>query len=298
MQKRMLTPALPTLAMTLALSISAQAGATRTFVSTIGNDSNTSANCSPSSPCRTFAAALGVTNPGGEIVVLTSGGYGPATISQPVIITAIGVDASITQATFNQNAVTINTAGNVTLVGLNLHGEGTGLNGVMVQQAGFLRLFNMLIENFAFDGVDFPVPGNLEIYGSSINDNQNAGLRLFNGSANAYVHSTSFSNDGDGVDVTSGFAIIADSSAMYNVLFGFTGGGTLTLINDRATLNTTGLGVGPPGTLYFSNCLIANNVMAYSIESGGTMAGTNPGTSFIALGQSTSGTLSTPISLQ
>ena len=96
--------ALAVSAIALAFSVSAQAAASRTFVSTIGNDANTSANCSPAAPCRTFGAALSVTNPGGEVVVLTSGGYGPATISQPVVITALGIDASVTQATAGETA--------------------------------------------------------------------------------------------------------------------------------------------------------------------------------------------------
>src|ERR1035438_10224038 len=150
---------IPALAIAVAFSVSAQAGATRTFVSTTGNDSNTSGNCSSTGPCRTFTAVLTVTNPGGEVVVLTSGGYGPATIDQPVTITAIGVDASISVTTSGANGLTINTTGNVTLVGLNLHGEGVGSNGIEVQQVGFLRLYNMLIENFT-QGVDFDVSGN------------------------------------------------------------------------------------------------------------------------------------------
>ena len=113
------------LAVKLILSLSTCAGAARTFVSTIGNDANTSANCSPSAPCRTFSAALSVTNPGGELVVLTSGGYGPATITQPVVITAIGVDASISVTTSGADTfgLAISTPGNVTLIGLSLHGE-------------------------------------------------------------------------------------------------------------------------------------------------------------------------------
>jgi hypothetical protein len=285
-------------AIALAFGVSAQAATTRTFVSTIGNDANTSANCSPSASCRTFAAALSVTNSGGEIVVLTSGGYGPATISQPVIITAIGVDASISVTTSGANGLTINTPGNVTLIGLNLHGEATGSHGVLVQQVGFLRLYNMLIENFVTNGVGFQVSGGLAIYGSSMNDNGNGGVTVNNSSANAYVQDTSFDHNYFAVQVSAGHTTVTDSSAEYGS-FGFvSAGGTLTLVNDRATLNTAGLGVGPTGTLYFSDCLVANNVTAYSIESGGTMAGTNPGTSFIAPGQATSGTLSTPVALQ
>src|SRR5579871_4546372 len=44
----------------------------RSFVATTGNDAN---NCTESAYCRTLAAALTVTNPGGEIIVVTSGGW-------------------------------------------------------------------------------------------------------------------------------------------------------------------------------------------------------------------------------
>ena len=285
-------------AMALACSISAQAGATRTFVSTIGNDANTSVNCSPSANCRTFAAALSVTNSGGEIVVLTSGGYGPATISQPVIITATGIDASISVTTSGGAGLTINTPGNVTLIGLNLHGEATGQDGVLVQRVGFLRLYNMLIENFVSTAVNFQVSGNLAIYGSRITDGNTDGLFVNNASANVYVQDTSFDHiDGAvAVNVGAGHVTVADSSAEYNNFAFEVQGGTLTLFNDQVASNGTGLDASG-GVLYFAKCLIANNATAYSIE-GGTMAGTNAGSSLIAPGQASSGSLSTPIVLQ
>jgi hypothetical protein len=283
-------------ALVVVFSTCAQAGATRTFVSTTGNDSNTSANCGPLSPCRTFTAALSVTNAGGEIVVLTSGGYGPATISQPVIITAIGVDASISVTTSGANGLTINTPGNVTLIGLNLHGEGVGSNGIEVQQVGFLRLYNMLIENFT-QGVDFDVSGNLFIDNSRINDT-GIGIVVSNVSAPAAVHNTSFDGNGRGVLVNPGHATIVDSSAEYNFIAFIVATGSITLLNDRVTFNSTGLQTDVTGALYFANSLIANNTTAYHISSGTTMAGTSPGTSLIAPGQTLSGTLSTPITLQ
>src|ERR1017187_10484272 len=108
-------------ALALAFTFTAQAQNSRSFVATTGNAAT---NFSGSQYCRTFARALAVTNAGGEIVVVDSGGYGPVTISQPVVITAIGIDASITVTTSGGNGITINTPGNVTLIGLNLHGEG------------------------------------------------------------------------------------------------------------------------------------------------------------------------------
>jgi hypothetical protein len=274
-------------ALALVFTFTAQAQNNRSFVATTGNDANT---CSASAFCRTFGRALAQTNPGGEIVVINSGGYGPATISQPVVITAIGIDASITAA--SGDALTINTTGNVTITGLNLHGQGTASNGVEIQQVGVLRLYNMLIENFTNAGVAFEAAGNLAIYGSAINDDLN-GLLLDNNSANAYVHDTSFNHNATGVELFNGQMTINDSSAAYNVAaFSVNNTGTMTLFNDQVTSNNIALVTSQFGNLYFANCLIANNTTAYTIV-GGTMASTSPGTSLIVPGQASDGTLGT-----
>lgn len=280
----------------LVLSISAQAS--RTFVATSGNDSNAAVNCSPSANCRTFAAALSVTNPGGEVVVLSSGGYGPATIAQPVVITAIGIDASISVTTSGANGLTINTPGNVTLIGLNLHGEASGGNGIKVQQVGILRLYNMLIENFTVTGVDLEVSGKLAVYNSEINDNAGSGLLVTNPSASAYVLGTSFDHNSNGVNVVAGQATVVDSSALYNGNLAFTAGGTLMLFNDRAMFNGTALSTELGGALYFADCVIMNNINSYQVGVGSAMSGTSPGTTLIGPGQTASGTLSTALTLQ
>src|SRR5271169_508568 len=114
-------------ALALAFTAGAAAQNNRSFVATTGNDAN---SCSAAAFCRTFAAALAVTNPGGEIVVVNSGGYGPATITEPVVINAVGIDASITAT--SGNGVTVATPGAVTLNGLNLDGDGTGNDGILV----------------------------------------------------------------------------------------------------------------------------------------------------------------------
>src|SRR5688572_6672741 len=70
-----------------------QATAARTFVSTTGSDANP---CTNTQPCRNFAAAIAKTNAGGEVVALSSGGYGPFTIDKSVTVSAVGVYAGIT----------------------------------------------------------------------------------------------------------------------------------------------------------------------------------------------------------
>jgi hypothetical protein len=108
----------------LMLSTAAFATAGRAFVATTGDDANTSTNCGPTAPCRTFNAALSVTASGGEVIVLNSGGYGPApvNITQSVSIVAPpGVYAGITVGS-GSYGVTIGTAGvNVVLKGLTIN---------------------------------------------------------------------------------------------------------------------------------------------------------------------------------
>jgi hypothetical protein len=113
-------------AIAFALSASpAFAAVQRTFVSTAGSDANA---CSLGAPCRTFAAAIAQTSPSGEIVVLDSGGYGPATINKSVAITAPpGVYAGISVTSAGGTGVTVNGAGiDVALRGLTINATATG----------------------------------------------------------------------------------------------------------------------------------------------------------------------------
>jgi hypothetical protein len=77
------------------------AQAQRTFVSGAnGNDANAATNCAVTTPCRNFTAAQGVTNSGGDIVVLDSAGYGSFTITKALNISVpSGVYAGITRST-------------------------------------------------------------------------------------------------------------------------------------------------------------------------------------------------------
>src|ERR1700682_1861570 len=58
----------------------------RTFVSGTGSDGNTGSGCLQTAPCRTFAAAIGVTNAGGQVVALDSTGYSGFTINKSITI--------------------------------------------------------------------------------------------------------------------------------------------------------------------------------------------------------------------
>src|ERR1700694_6051191 len=66
-----------------AMTSAAQAQATRTWVSGVGDDANP---CSRTAPCKTFPGAYSKTAVGGEIDALDPGGFGGVTISKPITI--------------------------------------------------------------------------------------------------------------------------------------------------------------------------------------------------------------------
>jgi hypothetical protein len=84
MRKVMLPLSIPlTLLVFCLLSSAAQAQATRTWVSGVGDDANP---CSRTAPCHTFAGAISKTAPGGEIDALDPAGYGGVTITKAITI--------------------------------------------------------------------------------------------------------------------------------------------------------------------------------------------------------------------
>lgn len=131
----------------------AHAQSQRTFVSTTGNDSNAANLCSAQNPCRSFGVALGVTNTNGEIVVLTSGGYGAVTINKGVQITApTGVYVAIT--VFAGEGITVNAAGaTVVLRGLTINSQGASI-GINATAVGALHVEGCIINGFFTNGIN------------------------------------------------------------------------------------------------------------------------------------------------
>ena len=120
----------------LAFASMAQAQATRTWVSGVGDDVNP---CSRTAPCKTFAGAISKTAAGGEIDALDPGGYGAVTITKS--ITLDGTDGAGFGSILSSgvNGVNVNDSATptpgtiiVTLRNLSINGAGTtlGLNGI------------------------------------------------------------------------------------------------------------------------------------------------------------------------
>src|SRR5260370_26270645 len=90
--KRLILASLCAVAVLGLSALPAGAQSNRTWVSTVGSDSNP---CTRTAPCLTFATALTNTNPGGEINVLDSGNFRPVIINKSITIQAVGVEAGV-----------------------------------------------------------------------------------------------------------------------------------------------------------------------------------------------------------
>src|SRR5207237_9133290 len=111
----------------IAFASLAQAQATRTWVSGVGDDANP---CSRTAPCKTWAGAISKTFIGGEIDALDPGGFGTITITKSITIDGGSAFASVLSS--GVPGITVNVAsgnGNdperrVTLRRLSINGTG------------------------------------------------------------------------------------------------------------------------------------------------------------------------------
>src|SRR5512145_425708 len=83
---------------TLTVVSMAEAQASRTWVSGVGDDVNP---CSRTAPCKTFAGAISKTAMNGEINCLDPGGYGAVTITKSIIIDCEDTQGSILASLVN-----------------------------------------------------------------------------------------------------------------------------------------------------------------------------------------------------
>ncbi|HEY2071729.1 MAG TPA: hypothetical protein VGG48_19370 [Rhizomicrobium sp.] len=166
---------------------SAQAQATRTWISGVGDDVNP---CSRTAPCKTFAGAISKTAAGGEIDTLDPGGFGGVTVTKAMTLANEGIgEAGILVA--GTNGVTVNCTSAldpqcvVILRGLQIDGGPIGSNslaGVKFFQGKTLIIQNCAIRNFTGGspngyGVSFtPVgTGELDISDTTITTNGQVG---------------------------------------------------------------------------------------------------------------------------
>ena len=254
----------------------------RTFVSNTGVSGNTALGCSAASPCDTFAHALSVTNAGGEINCLNAGEFGPVTITQEVTINCESTsNGGIT--TSGANAIVVNTAGSVSLIGLDINGMNVaGGNGVAIVSSGSVNIRNCKIHGFlanetdtGFAIVSMPLSsgGNLVVDKVLLAYNS-AGVGLLAVSSGASVNMTVRNSDinnnvayGIVVDVANGGthagATIEQTTLAFNGAAGLlaSGAGAIAVLGSAAVVNNgAGIAAARGGIIYsFKNNQIGGN---------------------------------------
>jgi hypothetical protein len=195
---------------------SAQAQATRTWVSGVGDDVNP---CSRTAPCKTFAGTISKTAAGGEINVLDPGDFGAVTITKSISIISDHFEAGVLVS--GNNGIVVNTLSTdrVVLQGLDFEGLGTGLSGVKVIGGGKITIRNCSIRNFTQYGVDLEGTANARVVIESVQilGNTLGGL-LVQGAAgatnNAIVDRTLLDSDGTSVKIAGPGTVFVSESLL------------------------------------------------------------------------------------
>lgn len=259
---------------TLTLATMAQAQATRTWVSGVGDDVNP---CSRTAPCKTFAGAISKTATGGEIDAIDPGGFGTINITKSITIDGAGTMASILAAGTTGVIVNATATSTVVLKNLSINGAGTGVFGIRILAAGTVHVENVTISGFTNHGIHMNLAngatGSLYVKDSYIRTNETLTSRGINlqpvsGSANmtAVITNTHLEKMNVGLYVgDGGRATIRDSTINGMVYAGIvteaaSGNAQTNVENCIITHNMYGLQAGAGNTLVrLSNAMVINN---------------------------------------
>jgi hypothetical protein len=255
----------------------AQAQATRTWVSGVGNDANP---CSRTAPCKTFAGAISKTAAGGEIDALDPGGYGAVTITKAITIDGGGNLASVLVSGTNGIVVSAGGSDVVTIRNITVNGISAGLNGIRFLSGAALHVERCVIFGFTGAGIDVE-PGavsQLFVLDTVVRDNDGGGILIKPG---AYVGGSldGVRLDGNlyGVRAESNANITIRNSIASGNINGFqavsTGAGTaINLENSAAVGNGNGIATSGAATfIVLSNATIMSNSQGINTSGGGNV---------------------------
>lgn len=269
----------------LALAAVANAQASRTWVSGVGDDVNP---CSRTAPCKTFAGAISKTAKDGEISVLDPGGYGTVTITKSIYIN--GTHGAGYGSIINSlvPAVTINITDvndirkAVRLRALDMNGISNGTNGVRVLAANNVFVEDCVIDGNTGDGtstgmgISVATAGTVNLYVSDTAIHKNTkGIRVSStaGFASADIKNCVIENNTNGVEAASNNSFVTvDSSRLSNntgsgaIASG--AGSNLTVVECTLMHNGTGINAGASSQVK----ALSNNIIFNVNGFGGTGA--------------------------
>jgi hypothetical protein len=206
------------LAIVMFASVSiAQAQASRTWVSGVGDDANP---CSRTAPCKTFAGAISKTANCGEIDALDPGGYGAVTITKSITIDGTGTFASILASLVTGITINATSTDVITIRGVSINGFCNGLRAMNILQAKTVNIEDCVMFRFAGPGILVNESSDLalNIRNTVIRDNTGAGLDMTtsSGSVKFSISNCSFNGNSHGVHAKSRTQGTADNSVFAN----------------------------------------------------------------------------------
>ncbi len=269
---------------------SAQAQATRTWISGVGDDANP---CIRTAPCKTFAGAISKTVANGEINCLDPGGFGAVTITKSITLNCHQTIGSILVAGTNGVTIAAGASDRVILRDLQIQGVNQGLVGVKITSAGVVSIEDCVITQFAQQGIDDArTSGNTKLFirNTFVSHNAAAGIAMpASGGNNVEIensHSVNnafgiaagngnrvmvkrsvISGNGTGVQADAGGQIAIDDSAISNNGTGFTASGIIRISNSDINFNTTAF-AGTP-TSYGNNRIFGNTATGTALGAAG-----------------------------
>lgn len=261
-QTRFFVTSVALVVLTLGISTVANAQATRTWVSGVGDDANP---CSRTAPCKTYAGAISKTAATGEISTLDPGGFGAITITKSITINGDGTLAGILSSLTNGVIVnTPNATDVVVLRSLSINGAGNGINGIR-----FIGNGKLYVENCSITGMNSSAPNGNGI----LVDVAGTGRSLF--VKNVSIRNVS--NAGISIQTSSGFvAGVFDRVSIEGLPTGvLVGNNAFISIRDSSiSLNSsTGINIAGTGgaTASIENCLLNNNPVGINVASGAVL---------------------------
>jgi hypothetical protein len=282
----------------LGVAATAQAQATRTWVSGVGDDANP---CSRTAPCKTFAGAISKTAAGGFINIVDPGGFGGVTITKSITIDGDGSHAGVLVA--GTNGIIVNGAGIiVNLRNLSIESPlgSPGTNGVSVLQAAEVHIEKCTITGFSNNAVNFNPSGGGEGYVNDTTLVGNPGGGIVVGAGRMVVSNLRAEGNGNGVVVNgAAIATVTDSHA--------SGGGAgfgavsspsavITIENSTMTHNLFGVFAASGSTVRVSNSMIVSNVDTGLYRDGTSFIVSLGGNSVV--GNPTAGTFTSTVAKQ
>jgi hypothetical protein len=264
----------------------AQAQATRTWVSGVGDDANP---CSRTAPCKTFAGAISKTAAAGEINCLDPGGFGALTITKSISVICQTGTAGVLVSAGNGINVSAATTDVVYLAGLDFEGLNSSTSGIQINTAKAVHIVNCIIRGFNTAGINVTpssAPVAVDVIDSVIADNPGEGIQskpTGSGTVRMVLDRTRTSfNGGDGVmaNGNGGGSVkvtVRDSESVQNGADGYVAFSSSAvaqlMIDSSSAFNNTNNGVhasGSVATVRFTRLSVTANGVGIAQDGGGS----------------------------